>query len=69
MVTMKKLKEDKLLKAEREAVEVKKKQQKEEIERVRESNIKEVMEKKKRLNQIEEKIKADEELDDLPDLE
>lgn len=69
MATMKKVKEDRLLKAELASVEFNKKKKQEEIEKIKESNISELIERKKLLNTIEEKIKADEELDDLPDLE
>lgn len=69
MVTMKKAKEDRLLLAERNTTEMKKVQQKEAIEKVKEENIDQLMQKKKKLSIIEEKIKQDAELDDIPDLE
>jgi hypothetical protein len=69
MVTMKKVKEDRLLKAERETAEVKRNQAKDKIEKVKEANLAEVMQKKKKQSNIEEKIKQDAELDDIPDLE
>lgn len=69
MATMKKVKEDRLLKAEMANVEIGKKRKHAEIEKVKEANISELIERKKELNGIEEKIKADADLDDLPDLE
>lgn len=69
MATMKKVKEDRLLKAEMANVEIGKKRKQAEIEKVKEANISELIERKKELNGIEEKIKADADLDDLPELE
>lgn len=69
MATMKKVKEDRLLIAEKDKAELLKKQQKEAIEKVKESNLNEVIAKKKKLSTIEEKIKQDADLEDIPDLE
>ena len=69
MATMKKVKEDRLLKAEMANVKIGKMRKQAEIEKVKEANISELIERKKELNGIEEKIKADADLDDLPDLE
>lgn len=69
MVIMKKAREDRLLIAERSAAEIKKLKEKEAIEKVKEANLNEVMEKKKKLTKIEQRIKDDEELEDIPDLE
>jgi hypothetical protein len=69
MTTMKKVKEDRLLRAEMANVEIGKMKKQQEIEKVKEANLSELMERKKQLNGVEEKIKADADLDDLPDLE
>ena len=69
LVTMKKSKPDSTM-----IYQLKKKQEqvvedKEKFEKVKETNINQIIEKQKKVKELEKMIKEDEDLDDLPELE